>query len=69
MRCDYEIPKRGKRGQFVRLGVTMCPIMLKNLKLLGVNLQASGYKDTDISSLIARACHDLLARYESENRG
>lgn len=60
----YEQSERGNRGHFVRLGITMDPEMIKNLKNVGAELQSMGYSDTDLSSLVRCACKEYLSQVE-----
>jgi len=57
-------PKRGQRGDFLKITITMPAEMLSNLQTLGLRRRVAGQKDTDISSLIREAVADLL-RIES----
>jgi len=56
-------PKRGSRGDFLKITVTVPAKMLTDLKVLGLRRRASGRKDTDVSSLIREAVADLLQKY------
>jgi hypothetical protein len=60
----YEQSERGNRTHFIRLGITMDPIMVSHLKTVGAQLQAKGYSDTDLSSLIRCACKEFLSQIE-----
>jgi len=53
-------PERGRRGDFLKITVTMPAKMLGDLKTLGMRRRARGEKDTDISSLVREAVIVLL---------
>ena len=53
-------PKRGSRGHFLKITITIPPKMLSELKLLGLRRRANGQKNTDVSSLIREAVSELL---------
>ena len=55
-------PRRGQRGDFLKITVTMPAKMLGELKTLGLRRRARGQKDTDISSLVREAVTDLLKK-------
>ena len=62
--AGYEQEERGDRKHFIRANITMSPDMLAHLKMIGARLQASGEKDTDVSSLVRGACKDFLSKME-----
>ena len=55
-------PRRGQRGDFLKVTVTMPAKMLGDLKALGIQRRAYGRKDTDTSSLVREAVSDLLKK-------
>ena len=55
-------PKRGLRGDFLKITITIPVKMLSDLKFLGLRRRANGRKDTDVSSLIREAVADLLQK-------
>ena len=57
--------ERGNRGHFIRVGITMDPKMVAELKKLGIKLQSLGYKDFDLSSLIRGACKNLITQVDN----
>ena len=55
-------PERGDRSHFKKLSITMDPVMLATLKMLGAKRQAQGETNTDVSSLIREAVAQFLQR-------
>lgn len=55
-------PRRGQRGDFLKITITMPAEMLSGLQTLGLRRRIAGKKDTDISSLIREAAVNLLRK-------
>ena len=58
----YEQEERGNRSNYVRVNITMSPSMLSILKRDAAELQELGYSDTDVSSLVRRACAEFSSQ-------
>lgn len=50
----YEMPPKGQRGHFKRMGIPMDPMMIKELKLASIHL------NTDVSTLVRYAVNIYL---------
>lgn len=53
-------PVRGERGDFLKVTITLPPVMLADLKRLGIERKLQGMRDTDVSSLIREALRNFL---------
>jgi len=53
-------PIRGKRGDFLKVTITLPPDILANLKRLGIERKLQGMRDTDVSSLIRESLTSFL---------
>ncbi len=55
-------PERGRRGDFLKITITMPAKMLGDLQTLGLRRRTRGQKDTNISSLVREAVSALLRK-------
>ena len=65
----HEQEKRGNRSRYIRVNITMKPSMLSQLKKDGADLQELGYSDTDVSSLVRRACAEFSGQINNITKG
>ncbi len=53
-------PEIGRRGNFLKVTITIPPEMLGELRNLGLRRRTAGQKNSDISSLVREAVAELL---------
>jgi len=57
---------RGERHHYVHVNAMMPPSLVAQLKTVGAELQALGYADTDLSSLMRQSVNHFVAQLEKE---
>ena len=60
-------PKRGNRGSFSQITITICPKMLAQVQKLGIERKLEGQRDTDVSSLIRESLKIFLEKENEKN--